>query len=134
MLRRSTDYYYFLQYFPSKPSQFVSNLLSSTIPFISDIDLIKETIIIYNPSSSLYSFKGYTISDYHKRHIFSFPDDFILEPYSSVIIYCCPGKIRHVEDIQENHLLWTNSDGTLRRKEVLNNGISFLFLSLFLIY
>jgi hypothetical protein len=37
-------------------------------------------------------------------------------------LFCCPGIRPHVDDYQVNHLLWMNKDGTMRRKEVLNNG------------
>ena len=90
-------------------------------PFISDVDIIDEKITIVNPSMNRMSLAGYKLSDFHGKHIYEFPDDFVMHEQSKVVLFCCPGKRPHVDDYQVNHLLWKNKDGTLRRKEVLNN-------------
>lgn len=103
------------------------NSFQSWLPYVSSIDVIDEIVIISNPSNSIIDLTGYTLCDLKKRHAFKFPPC-KLDGNSDIRIYCCPGlKHKHFEFI-EPYLLWTNSDGSLRRKEVLNNGISLFSL------
>jgi hypothetical protein len=95
---------------------------SITEPFICDVDVIDEKITIVNPASSPKDLTGYSISDFHGKHVYHFPDNFVLPSVSKAVLFCCPGIRPHVDDYQVNHLLWMNKDGTMRRKEVLNNG------------
>jgi hypothetical protein len=95
---------------------------TATEPFISDVDIIDEKITIVNPSTADLNLTGYRISDSDVKHVYCFPDGFLLPAVSKVVLFCCPGKRAHVDDYQVNHLLWSNRDGTMRRKEVLNNG------------
>lgn len=133
MLRRSTDFSFFLQYLPSKQSNFVTTyILPSYLPYISNINLLDETITLYNPSSIDHPMKGYYLHDYHQKHSYKFPDNYIFPAKSYVTIYCCPGQLPHHDSLSDTEtiLLWKNNDGSLRRKEVLNNGKSlnkFLF-------
>jgi len=94
---------------------------SSAEPFISDVDIIDEKITIVNPSNAAKNMKGYMISDFHGKHVYHFPDDFEMPAVSKAVLFCCPGQRPHVDDYQVNHLLWMNKDGSLRKKEVLNN-------------
>jgi hypothetical protein len=124
MLRRSTDYSFFIKYLPSKHSAFVSTyLLPSYLPYVANIDLLEETIVIYNPSSQDHSMEGYYLHDYHQIHCYTFPSDFILPSQSSVTLYCCPGKYGRELNESQTVLFWKNNDGSLRKKEVLNNGL-----------
>jgi hypothetical protein len=126
MLRRSTDYSFFIKYLPSKQSAFVSTyLLPSYLPYVANINLLDETIEIYNPSSQDHPMEGYYLHDYHQSHRYNFPSDFILPSQSSVTLYCCPGKYGPAVDSsqRERVLYWRNNDGSLRKKEVLNNGL-----------
>lgn len=123
MYRRSTDYYVLMQLMPRKNSAFVSYISPSSLPYVSGIDLLEETITIYNPLGKSFDMTGYTLCDFHRNHVFKFPAGFTINEYDHVIVYCCPGKKRHLDSPRESHLLWTNNDGSFRRKEVLNNGI-----------
>ena len=91
-------------------------------PFIADVDVIDEKITIVNPCAFALDLTGFHISDFHGKHVYHFPAGFELPPRSKAVLFCCPGTRPHVDDYQVNHLLWKNRDGTLRRKEVLNNG------------
>ena len=122
MSRRLTDYFYLLQYFPLNSSKFLSYFLpSSSLPFISSIDLLEEIIILYNPSSSSFFLENFTLSDSYKKHIYKFPESSKISSFSFLVVDCCPGKRKEIEE-KEDYLLWRNNDGTLRKKEVLNNG------------
>ena len=122
MFRRSTEYFAVMQFMPQKNSAFVSWISPSSLPYVSGIDLLKETITVYNPLGRSFNMTGYTLCDYHRNHVFKFPEGFALDKYSHVVVYCCPGKKKHPDVTGETHLLWTNNDGSYRRKEVLNNG------------
>lgn len=126
MLRRSTDYSFLLQCLPSKQSHFISTyILPSYLPYVSNINLLDETITLYNPSSYDHPMTGYYLHDYHQKHCYKFPDNFILLSKSFVTLYCCPGKLAYHQELQETEtkLFWKNNDGSLRKKEVLNNGL-----------
>jgi hypothetical protein len=123
MFRRSTEYFSLMQFMPKKNSAFVSYISPSSLPYVSGIDLLDETITVYNPLGKSIDMTGYSLCDYHRNHMFKFPSGFVLDKCEHVTVFCCPGKKKHVEQPGEIHLLWTNNDGSYRRKEVLNNGI-----------
>eukprot|EP00602_Paraphysomonas_sp_CaronLab_P008398 CAMPEP_0185026256 /NCGR_PEP_ID=MMETSP1103-20130426/10186_1 /TAXON_ID=36769 /ORGANISM="Paraphysomonas bandaiensis, Strain Caron Lab Isolate" /LENGTH=360 /DNA_ID=CAMNT_0027559767 /DNA_START=152 /DNA_END=1234 /DNA_ORIENTATION=- len=72
--------------------------------------------------------RGYSVSDFHKNHVFTFPDDFRMEKLSFVRIYTCPGRMKHSPVCDDPYLLWTNNDGSLRKKEILNNDGDTVYL------
>lgn len=91
-------------------------------PFISSLDPEREFLTIYNPSASTISLAGYFVTDSKKLHRFTFPENTSVEPLSQLHLYTCPGGSHNDGEFIEPYVLWTNSDGSLRKKEVLNNG------------
>ena len=89
---------------------------------ITNVDVLSETIRISNRSSVSRDLTGCTLRDQEDKHVFRFPDNFSLSAHSEVVVYCTPGKLEGSDSLSEPYLLWTNADGSLRRKEVLNNG------------
>ncbi len=94
----------------------------SQTPYISSIDLIGECVTLTNPQSSAFPIKDYFITDGKKMHLFKFPDDCSIPGSATLHVYTCPGKSHNHDAFVEPYVLWTNLDGTLRKKEVLNNG------------
>eukprot|EP00903_Cladosiphon_okamuranus_P006717 g6555.t1 len=101
-------------------------------PFISWVDLEAETVTIENPSAWRGAWlDGYTLTDRHHRHTYHFPSGSVVRARRSLILYCCPGKLSDeaLENLPRNALLWRNQDGSLRKKEVLDNTGDFAILS-----
>jgi hypothetical protein len=92
-----------------------------TTPYITSIDLEGESFILYNPQEKIFSLKDYFVSDGKKLHTFKFPDTAEVAALSEVTVYTCPGRTHGNATFVPPYILWTNSDGKLRRKEVLNN-------------
>ncbi len=103
-----------------------SEIQLSQAPYISAIDLLGECITLTNPKNSSFDLKDYFVTDGKKMHIFIFPEDCVIPASSTMNVYTCPGKVEDHNDFIEPYVLWTNLDGSLRRKEVLNNGECFL--------
>ena len=101
-----------------------------TTPFITSIDLERESFILYNPQDKPFSLKGYFVADGKQLHTFKFPDSAEVAALSEITVYTCPGRTHGNEPFVPPYILWTNSDGKLRRKEVLNNGMIKIYTSL----
>ncbi len=102
-------------------------------PFISGIDLEQEILILNNPSNEPVSLENYSVQDSKHLHIYKFPSDTTIEPNSVLYLYTCPGGSHGSGELNRPFVLWKNTDGSLRKKEVLNNGkldmvYSFTFL------
>eukprot|EP01038_Epipyxis_sp_PR26KG_P006456 gene6456-8880_t len=95
---------------------------SSVLPYITRIDAIDELFFIYNPNAiEYYPLDEHFVTDGKKMHCFKFPSNCKIPPLTEMAVYTCPGKITNHAVLIEPHVLWTNHDGSLRRKEVLNN-------------
>jgi hypothetical protein len=90
---------------------------------ISSMDMEDETVVVTHVvGNEPLSLRGYSLCDFHECNWFRFPDDFVLDPGQSVTIYCCPGKRARGSVYRAPYVLWTNKDGSLRQRNVLNNG------------
>lgn len=89
-------------------------------PFISSIDVEEEYLTIYNPLSTELNVCNYSLVDSKHHHTFTLPEEAIIPAQGTLYVYTCPGG-NHQSRFQTPHVLWTNHDGSLRRKEVLNN-------------
>lgn len=90
-------------------------------PHISHLDVEAEVLVIHNPRDTDLPLVGYFLLDSHKAHEFHFPEDTIVPALSELYVYTCPAS-NHQDSFKEPCVLWRNSDGSLRKKEVLNNG------------
>lgn len=104
----------------------------SETPFISSLNAQEEYITLYNPSSQPFNLDGFFLADSRKLHYLLFTNQDKIEARSQLYIYCCPGNpnINHnhstksakqTSSFMEPNVLWKNNDGSLRKKEVLNN-------------
>lgn len=100
-----------------------SDVPLTSMPYIISIDAINESIVLFNPHSEYFPLEGYFITDGHRQHVFKFPHNCKIPPQTELYLYSCPGKIVNHAALAEPHVLWTNHDGSLRKKEVINNGI-----------
>ena len=93
----------------------------SETPHISHLDVEAEVLTIHNPRDTDLSLRGYFLLDSHKAHEFHFPEDAIVPALGELYVYTCPAS-NHQDSFKEPNVKWRNSDGSLRKKEVLNNG------------
>lgn len=91
-------------------------------PYILSLDLLAENVTLANPQGVEISLKDYFITDYKKLHFFKFPDDCVIAANGNLVVHTCPGRSKGNAEFVEPCVLWTNHDGSLRKKEVLNNG------------
>ncbi len=103
----------------------------SETPYIATVDADDEFITICNPRSTELHLKDYYVVDRKRLHKFIFTEDeHIIQPHGTLYLYTCPKlTIEQGKTFLDPHVLWRNVDGTLRRKEVLNNGMSDYFLA-----
>jgi hypothetical protein len=95
-------------------------------PFITCVDAEQEFVVLYNPRNEYFPLGHYSIADGKLHHTFKFPRRCKIPPRSEYCIYTCPGAPNFDHgSLMEYHVLWTNHDGSLRKMEVLNNGMSF---------
>lgn len=87
----------------------------------SGMDMEKETILVTIHGEDDVSLRGYRICDFDQHHWFEFPSTFVLPAGSTVTIFCCPGLYLEKQPGQL-FLLWLNKDGSVRSKNVLNDG------------
>ena len=71
------------------------------------------------------------MADGNRIHIFKFPRDAVIPCNSEVYVYTCPGRMKkeELDGLPTPNILWKNLDGSLRRKEVLNNGNNYSLAS-----
>ena len=89
-------------------------------PFIEDIDLKDEVISVRNPSATVRDISGWHISDDDRRNKYTFPAETSILPKAKLHVYCC-AKNRDMHSLLQPHIFWTNKDGTVRMKNVLND-------------
>jgi hypothetical protein len=111
--------------------EFVHNLACPEFPlrdtpFISAMDADEEYLTIFNPSSEELCLDHYFVVDSKRLHKFTFGKDHIVPAHSQLHLYTCPGGNYLKGHFISPYALWMNHDGSLRRKEVLNNGISII--------
>lgn len=92
----------------------------SETPYISLLDAEQEVLTIYNPGSNVASLDGYYLQDIKHLHHFNFPPETKVLPHSELTVYTCPGG-NYQRNFVEPCVKWLNNDGSLRKKEVLNN-------------
>jgi hypothetical protein len=107
-------------------------------PVIVDVDLIEETFVVYNPNvphesgimHNAFHLHNWTVSDQRKLHVHRFGPDCWLLPQMKLHVYTCPGKSTGIPrgGFKEPYILWTNRDGSLRKKEILNNDADSVYL------
>lgn len=97
----------------------------SETPYIATVEADDEYITICNPRSTELLLKDYYVVDSRKLHKFVFQkDEDKIEPHGTLYLYTCPKlSIEREVVFKEPHVLWRNLDGSLRRKEILNNGM-----------
>lgn len=95
----------------------------SETPYIATVDADDEFITICNPRSTELHLKDYYVIDRKRLHKFVFTEDeHIVQPHGTLYLYTCPKlTMERQKSFQDPHVLWRNVDGSLRRKEVLNN-------------
>ena len=109
-------------------------------PIIQSVNLRDEVIVLLNPYRGAFHLNGFSLAEGHPtntsthKFLYSFPHDCGIGAMSNLHIYTCPGKYQHKtrENIYSaaNHdnlfvkpyIAFTNINGTLKRKEVLNNS------------
>jgi hypothetical protein len=89
-------------------------------PFISMMDVEEEYLTISNPWNTDVSLQGYRLVDAKGLHAWTFDANNIIPANSMLYVYTCPGGSHNIR-FQEPNVLWTNNDGSLRRKEALHN-------------
>ncbi len=89
-------------------------------PYISSIDVEDEILTIFNPSPRLVDLSHFYVQDDKAIHKLVFPVGTEIESKGVLYIYTCPGAYRGTFEMP--NVLWKNLDGSLRKKEVLNNG------------
>ncbi|CAM9497910.1 unnamed protein product [Choristocarpus tenellus] len=74
---------------------------------------------------------GYFLHDRSGKHNFQFPEKCTILARGSITVYCSPGQLSDYElnTLGKGNLMWLNQDGSLRRKEVLNNDGDEIMLS-----
>lgn len=93
-----------------------------TSPYLSAMDVEKELIVVANPLPQDVDLSNYFVQDINGTHRLCFPSGTILPASSHLFVYSCPGGDKNESrTYREPYVLWRNQDGSLRRKEVLNN-------------
>ena len=91
-------------------------------PYIEDIDLRKELIILRNPSDSVSNIGNFIISDDEGKNKFHFPQHVEIQPKGVLHLYCCAkGLDKKILEKGEPYMFWLNKDGKHRMKNVLND-------------
>ena len=86
-------------------------------PYVEDIDLIDELIVLRNPSKEASDISGYQVADDQNFNVFHFPEGTIIEPKGYLYLYCCAKSQtskHHQRTRKEPHIQWTNKDGSQR--------------------
>jgi hypothetical protein len=91
----------------------------------------EEYLTISNPLDEEVCVADYVLIDSKHLHAFKFPRNTMIPSKSVLYVYTCPAG-NHQSDFNEPNVLWKNNDGSLRRKEALNNRKFFFSNSLFL--
>lgn len=91
-------------------------------PYISFMDVEEEWLTIANPSEDSIDLSGYFLQDLKALHRFYFPENTDLPASGQLNLYTCPGNPDVPNHFTGDYVLWKNHDGSLRKKEVLNNG------------
>jgi hypothetical protein len=95
-------------------------------PYIEDIDLLDEVITIRNPVADPLDISGWIISDQQAKHTFVLPNGSIVASNSRLHIYCsAKGRNLDSPNLKVPRIFWRNKDGSLRMKNVLNDGDAF---------
>lgn len=94
-----------------------------THPFISAMDVETEFLTLVNPLSQDISLANYQLIDSKHIHVLKFNDTAIIPANGMLYVYTCPGG-NHQTRFLEPNVLWTNHDGSLRKKEILHNSKS----------
>ena len=90
-------------------------------PYIEDIDLLKETVVLRNPSGYDRDLTNWKISDDNGCNMFQFPERTKIGAGDILTVYCC-AKGLSVKSLHHPYIIWTNKDGAYRMKNVLNDG------------
>lgn len=91
-------------------------------PFISSMNLQEEYVTLVNPQDYDFDIEDYVLTDGKKMHQYVFPKDSFIPAGGTLHVYTCPGKVDNHDTFIVPYVLWMNLDGSLRKKEVLNNG------------
>ena len=91
-------------------------------PFVDDIDLLDERIVIKNPSSEIRDLSGWKISDNEGKNVFALLKGTTVAPKGCLHVYCSSKRNESSETLKEPNVFWRNKDGSLRMKNVLNDG------------
>eukprot|EP01040_Poterioochromonas_malhamensis_P013452 gene13452-14798_t len=91
-----------------------------THPFISAMDVETEFLTLVNPLSQDISLANYQLIDSKHIHVLKFNDTAVIPANGMLYVYTCPGG-NHQTRFLEPNVLWTNHDGSLRKKEILHN-------------
>ena len=91
-------------------------------PLIEDIDLLDERIVIKNPSSEIRDLSGWKVSDNEGKNVFVLLEGTVISPKGCLHVYCSSKRGEGADDLKEPNIFWRNKDGSLRMKNVLNDG------------
>jgi Lamin Tail Domain len=103
------------------PASKSSKVVCNSNPFIEDIDLKQELIVVRNPSSTALDISGWKLSDDEGKNTFTIPAGTILKSNALLNVYCC-AKGKDVKCLSKPFIFWTNKNGNPRMKNVLNDG------------
>jgi len=99
----------------------VASMVVTMPPYVSEVNSVKETIVVHNPSSfRTAQLGGHQLVVDEDRHVFHFPAAYALAPGAAVTVHCTPGlAMDSGAGLPEPKLLWHNQDGKLRTRPVL---------------
>ena len=89
-------------------------------PYVEDLDLLGEVIMIKNPLTQNFDISNYQVSDDDIKHKWKIPEGTIIPPGATMHIYCTV-KDLDMDSLLEPRIFWTNKNGARRRANILNN-------------
>lgn len=89
-------------------------------PYVEDLDLLGEIIMIKNPLTKNFDISNYQVSDDDIKHKWKIPEGTIIPPGATMHIYCTV-KDLDMDSLLEPCIFWTNKNGARRRANILNN-------------
>lgn len=69
-------------------SQLLAGRFLPNPPFVKSVDVLEEAIVIHNPGTRPVSMQHWMLSDEEKKHVFHFPEGFVLGAGDEVVCKC----------------------------------------------
>ena len=89
-------------------------------PYVENLDLLDEWVAIRNPNQEQISIAGWKISDNLRKHIYTFEEGTIIDPGSSIYLYCTAKNLDETK-MKKPAVFWKNKDGSTRMANILND-------------